>query len=536
MPVSDRNLEFAVQNIARYGDTDVFPFPLENHWLHDTPKDVVGLLSRLDRDFDGWLRSYPVTFVKSLSSVGYFGFRGATQIDPIWNAYLLGLVLEIAPDLEAARVDRGREVVFSYRFSPAADTYTLFDPDLGWARFHRTALAKATSFEYVVFTDLSDFYARAYHHRLENALRQATKNTEAVGRIMELLKRLAGGVSYGLPIGGHAARMLAELLLNRTDRLMSASGIQFCRFVDDYFLFAASQEDAQSGLVRMSEILLANEGLTLSRAKTRVMSRSEFLRTSPLAEPAEATSEEEASARAFLRLRLTFDPYSPTASQDYDQLKEHLERFDITAMLARELRKSRIDEAITRQLIKSLRFVAPEVRDGAVLSLLQNLNVLYPVFPTVAILLRQLIPDLSDDTRIAVFDTVRDLITKRSHIVLVPTNLSYAIRLLAFDRAEDTDALLIDLYGRAGTDMLIKRDIILSMTRRRVDYWLSDLLKRFAVLSPWERRALIPASYVLGDEGRHWREHVRDELHELDRGFLTWVGSKNSGRSWELPL
>src|SRR5947209_17873685 len=32
---------------------------------------------------------------------------------------------------------------------------------------------------------------------------------------------------------------------------------------------------------------------------------------------------------------------------------------------------------------------------------------------------------------------------------------------------------------------------------------LSQQLRRFSVLTPWERRALITASYVLGDEGRH---------------------------------
>ena len=36
--------------------------------------------------------------------VGYTSFRWVTQIDPIWNAYLLGLVLSIAPAIEAERI------------------------------------------------------------------------------------------------------------------------------------------------------------------------------------------------------------------------------------------------------------------------------------------------------------------------------------------------------------------------------------------------------------------------------------------------
>ena len=117
----------------------------------------------------------------------------------------------------------------------------------------------------------------------------------------------------------------------------------------------------------------------------------------------------------------------------------------------------------------------------------------------------------------------------------MPTNLAYAIRLIALGRSEETDVLLAQLYDRPRSEML-RRDIILALTRRRADYWLSDVLKRFSVLSPWEKRALIPASYVLGDEGRHWRERVRSELSPVDLGFMQWVGSKNSGRQWEVPL
>ncbi len=202
-----------------------------------------------------------------------------------------------------------------------------------------------------------------YHHRLENALNQATKNGEVVRRVMEIFQRLSiGGTSYGLPVGGQASRIFAELLLNRTDRLLLATGISFCRFVDDYYLFASNTGHAQATLVQLSEILLTNEGLTLARAKTRVLSSSEFLRFSPVAEVESSTSSDDAMAQEFLSFRLAFDPYSPTADEDYVLLKDQLETFDITGMLARELRKSRIDESFTRHLIKAMRYLRPELR------------------------------------------------------------------------------------------------------------------------------------------------------------------------------
>jgi hypothetical protein len=269
MIITEQNALFAVRNVSRHGDTDVFPFPIENHWFHDSEQAVTELLMQLDANFDDWLRAYPINFATCLSSVGYHGFRAATQIDPIWNAYLVALLLKIGSDIEAARLPTAKDLVFSYRFKPSDDRNTLFDQEIGWARFHRTALERSKSFEFIVSTDISDFYPRVYHHRLENALSQATKENEVVRRIMEILKRLSGGTSYGLPVGGNAARLLAELLLNRTDRLLRASNVPFCRFVDDYLLFSDSKESAQAALVQLSEVLLANEGLTLARAKNQ---------------------------------------------------------------------------------------------------------------------------------------------------------------------------------------------------------------------------------------------------------------------------
>jgi hypothetical protein len=144
-----------------------------------------------------------------------------------------------------------------------------------------------------------------------------------------------------------------------------------------------------------------------------------------------------------------------------------------------------------------LRFLEESLRDAAVQSIIRNLNLLYPIFPTIAILLRQILDQTSETAKNEVFDTLRALIREESHILLVPANLCYAIRILASDRSEDTDALLIGLYSKASSDMMIKRDILLAMVRRGVDYWLSARLKQFATATAWEKRALIVASFIL---------------------------------------
>jgi hypothetical protein len=537
MPIVKRaNLEFALKNVAQYGDTDIFPFPLENHWFHDQCPAVVDLLENIDENFEEKLGSYPVHHVKSLAGVGYFGFRTATQIDPIWNAYLLGLMIEIGDDIEAKRVSSDRGAIHAYRFRMDPNKYTLFSPDYGWASFQQTALKHAESSKYILFTDISDFYYRIYHHRLENALKEATRNLGAVNRIMVLLKKLStGNSSYGIPVGGNAARILAELLLNRADKLLLAHNVRFCRFVDDYYLFAESREEVQRLLITLSEALLL-EGLSIARSKTRLMSKSEFLRSSPIAEHTVAESEIEAEALQLLKLRLTYDPYSLTGEEDYLKLRDELEHFNIVGMLAREINKSRIDEVLIKQLIKAIRFLKSGVREQAVESIIDNIEVLYPVFPTIAILLKRLIDDVDKNTAKKIFSRLRKLLRDQSHVILVPNNLAFVVRLLAYDDDDASEALLIQAYERSDINANIKRDVLLAMARRKAGYWLSEKLHRFVDVTPWERRALIVASYILGDEGKHWRSNTRAHRNAIEEKFSTWVADKNNGKVWEIPL
>lgn len=205
-------------------------------------------------------------------------------------------------------------------------------------------------------------------------------------------------------------------------------------------------------------------------------------------------------------------------------------------MLAREFEKSRIDEVLIRQLIKSIRFIGtPESRNQALLSIVRNIDKLYPVFPTVSIMLRRLLDDMEPATRIEVFSYIRELVKNHSHIILVPTNLTFAIRILAHDTSEDVEPLLIALHNSPGLDMMAKRDIIIAMTRRRAVYWISDVLRRYSILTPWEKRALIVASYIMGDEGRHWRDKMKEQLSAVDAEFMKWVGTKYNGRIWDVP-
>lgn len=489
----------------------------------------------IDNNFDEYLLRCPISCVKSLSVVGYHGFRSATQVDPLWNAYTLALVLTLAEDIERARIPVSRETIFSYRFKPDFDACSLFDQNIGWRAFQQAAVDRARDYAFVLSCDISDFYPRVYHHRLENALKKASENTECIRRIMRILAFIAGGVSYGLPVGGPAARLLSEIVLNTVDRLLMVDDIPFCRFVDDYYIFAQTREDAYGYLVALSQLLLENEGMALQRSKTRIISRDEFLATSLFAEENQADTVQEQDSRKFISLRLQYDPYSPSAEEDYQTLKQELAQFDVVGMLAREIRKGRIEEPLTRQLLRALKYLESSVRSNTICSLMNNLQVLYPVFPTVMMVVKSVLSDLDERARQTVFDTLRVLIREKSYITRVPGNLAFALRVLAYDPSEETDVVLNSLY-KEPWDMMIKRDIILCMARRNAGYWISNCRRYYHSLTPWERRALVIASYILEDEGSHWRDSIKKELMLMDQIAMSWAADKKNRGQWELPL
>lgn len=524
----------AINNIISYGDTDVFPFPIENTIFYDRKEDVIAYLIQLHKNFTNELNEAPPFNDSQLSPVGYSGFRWVTQLDPIWNAYFLGLVVSIGELIEKDRVSDNN--VFSYRFVNGQDD-NLFNANIGWHTFHRRSLELADSYETIVICDISDFYLRIRHHRLENALGQLQCPKEITDRIIDFLQNFSSTYSHGLPIGGPAARMLSELLLNQTDQLLKSEGVQFCRFADDYHIFASSQDEAYDYLLFLSKKLLNNEGLALQKSKTRIMSSAEFKRTSPILKHDESDFD-NLNAQAFLTISLTFDPYSLTAEDDYQALKHEIEKFDIIGLLRRELAKSHIDIAVTKQIVKALKYISEPQRDQAILSICDSLANLYPIFPTIILVIKSIWHDISIDARNKVGHSMRQLFREKSHLIKTEINQQYACRLLSYEFRQENVELFQRLFSLTESTA-IKRDIILAMFNWRYTAWISDMRNQYRNFTSPLRKAFIIASYALGDEGNHWRRFNKKGFSDFEKIINAWAETKskqNTDNVWRVPL
>lgn len=536
----DESFSRALRNINNHGDTDIFPYPIENFVFYDHKTEIIELLRKMAGDIDAFLVSDPPANANALAPVSYTGFRWATQIDPIWNAFLLGNVISIAENIEKARISISRNIVFSYRYCWNNDTGDLFNPEFGWTSFMKQSNKLCEENKFVVTCDISEFYARINHHRLENSLRQLRVPGNEPGHIMKFLSNFSDTYSFGMPVGGPAARILAELLLNQVDQLLDVNGVRFCRFADDYHIFAESYEAALTALVFLSEKLLQNQGLQLQKAKTRIMTAAEFLSTSPLQSEEhheEDREKTELSRRAhdLMRFSIRFDPYMANSQDRYEALKSEIQRINIIELLKAELVKSRVHIALTRRIVNALKFVEADFRDEAVISLIDNHDLLFPIFSNVLLVVKNLFEQLEPETQDYILDKIRSLIQTGSHVFAVELNLAYAIRLLSCKQSASSGELLNTIY-RQSKSSLLRRDIIIAMARWQSWYWLSDIKTSFRTLGPLERRAFIVSSFNLSDEGRHWRSHLKSEFNDLERIMERWASQKQGLADWNLPL
>lgn len=521
----EKAIDLALENVAKHGDTDVFPFPFETHVFFDNPKECKNILLDMHAKFDDYMARTPPSTLETLTQVGYTGFRWATQIEPFWNVYYLALVISIAEQIENTRVPVENEKVFSYRYEWDDTSAKLFKPST-WLDYKKKGLELSEKYQFVIVTDIADFYPRIYHHRIDNALRRLPGVGETPKRIMDLLFSFSKNVSYGLPVGGPASRILAELALVTTDLQLSRRNIKFCRYADDYCIFCENKSDAYKLLVLLSEKLHI-EGLSLQKKKTKIITTEEFRETARLIDPADKNDPLAEEEQKLLNISLRYDPYSDNADEDYEALKFAVKDIDIIGILGREVSKTTIDSTVTKQAINAIHALDPQEQYGAISTLLEedNLSVLSPVFVLVMRAIKGVYNDLPEDGKDFVDKQLVSLYESKSHLVSVDLNISYFVQALSRRRSLPKEEILIDIFDNT-TKPLIKRQVIMVMASWDCHYWLTDIKGNYGGYTEWEKRALIIASYSLGDEGKHWRTHTKDTWSETDTLIRDWYANR----------
>lgn len=362
----------------------------------------------------------------------------------------------------------------------------------------------------VVQTDISSFYEHVNHHRLENCVTDLFSEGSTVPtQIDRLLSSYASGRSFGLPVGGQCARILAELLMSSVDRMLSDAGVIWHRYVDDFTLITSSQADGYRALSVLSHAL-ADYGLSLNRTKTTVLMAKHYI---DYARTQLGTPDDETSK--LREIDLHFDPYSDTADSDYEQLRETVEKLEVQALLNLELQKGQPDAFLVAQIGRTLKLHTPRVALQLCTTILDSKN-LHAFRASWSSIMRGITSVRADEANSEIFealDRLLDAIPEHSpHLLLPETNCLHFLRAIRFQRTQSRAVYVFNTVYSSTKSETVRRGCIECWRHWKDRPSFIRMRNTWSSLGAEEQRMLWLAAAEFGDDGDHFRKQVSKSL------------------------
>lgn len=502
----EKAINLAIENVRKEGLTDIFPAPFEVSLLkseHFRSFLAAKIKTRINSNSLSGLKVHPISHVLFPKKDAY-DFRRAALIQPIDTIVYLALVLLYAGEIEKHRVKKRNKVVFSYRFKPKGGY--LFDPKFNYTSFQArvTERLKSRRVKVLVKCDISNFYDRLNLHRLESTLLSLPIDTKLVKLTNELLLFWANRDSYGLPIGGNASRILAETALVSVDDYLRSLKVQFCRFVDDYRLFAPDAKTAHAWLTILVERLYL-EGLTVNPAKTVIEDVSKRTKNST------AISEEARQVANELRQGRIIVGYTGTIPTKFRELsdREIAELKDATT--------DELEERITNNQIlqpndvrKFLRMVVAS-DDYSKLYLYQSLIEKFPQFTPLIV---DLLIKKESHIPIELKESIKGYFSRvLSEGVKYPEYMLISIVRLLGEKGFSNTAALMELFRslRRNSGAFIGRAVLDALTGNTSRTDVLEIRQYYPRADLWEKRSIIGIvdSTLSEEEKRPWLKNVK---------------------------
>lgn len=499
------HFERAAREISRHGDNDTLPFDMDVRFCGDEAEALAAIAygfyaelrdSQASKDNHERIAELLVHSERLLAPSGPAGFRVVAKIHPFWNIYLNGLAIAIAEALEPHR----SSFAHSYRFLPDGGE-RLFDETKSWRAFKEATVAQANmagSEAVVVQTDISSFYEHVSHHYVENVIGTLGGDSGPVSKqVNALLSKFFAGRSFGLPVGGQGARVLSELVLNQVDAALTAKGVHWHRYVDDYVLIAKNAAEAYRALGITAHALM-DYGLSLNKSKTVFLSSKHYSDyvTSQL-------GGDDVEAAKLRSIDLKFDPYSDSPDEDYESLVETVETLDVCQLLNRELEKSLPDSFLVTQIGRTMRLHEPTAALEIAWTLLkqQNLHAFRSSFSTIMRGIATLRGDIRFSSIHVTLDSLLDAIPKHSeHLLKADTSLLHYLRSLRFQSTPTRVLFIRQLFDESQLD-IVRRACIECWRGWGDAVAFNYLRNRWQQMSPECQRLYWFASFEFGEEG-----------------------------------
>lgn len=231
---------------------------------------------------------------------GRYTFRSIAYMTIADTIKFTAAAFSLGETIEPKRLDAN--IVFSNRFSTA--DLTLDKSRYDQFRARSKELSDPAQFKIKVVTDIANFYDRLNLHKLENILLEIRCDRQRVKMVIHALMHWSKQQSFGLPVGSDGTRLLAEAMLINVDNELKQRGITFVRYVDDFRLFSATQQQAYEAMQVLDDAL-RREGLFVNSGKTRLVDLQREAEEAPerqeAFQPVDVNAKEEVSTRVKTR-------------------------------------------------------------------------------------------------------------------------------------------------------------------------------------------------------------------------------------------
>jgi len=367
----------------------------------------------------------------------------------------------------------------------------------------------AEQYDYVLATDISDFYNQIYLHRVRNALEDIGAESDLAREIEGFLMRLNHKASQGLPIGPAASIILAEAALIDVDQFIYQHGLEHVRYVDDFRIFADSEGKLKTVLEELVVYLHQQHRLGLVSEKTKIHESHVFVHE----ELQNAYQLEKLDLMRSIEAGNQYGEFSSTDEYDGDdnddddtplgdRLEEALDRVRASGIL---------DLGVIRAIIRR----AKQARDSSIVPLLcEDLEFYLPVINDIALYFDSLFSFDQDEVCEALSDAcVNGYLSSQGAKVWIGWYLARHIERLditlrTYLQSCDAPTMTIAELGKGNLS------------------WSKAAKQKVSSSASWDRRAYIYALSGLSSDERKVSLNTISKtvsLTQLDAWVLKWV-------------
>jgi hypothetical protein len=518
--ITEDHLDFALAHVTSYYDTDFFPradefFAICHNWT-EVKKHI------LESDFGGIFVAAPIKEPWPKIKGGY---RVVHRLEPIDCLIYTAFAKAVSAKVEESRASP--EVACAYRLTDSYDRF--FGDGSGFEVFRERCEALSNTHEFVLCTDIADFYNKIYLHRLQNALELAA-SSQIASAIENFLTILNTKASQGIPVGPAASIVMSEVTLNDVDKFLYTKGVEYVRYVDDFRIFGGSKGYLEKILQDLVIYLHETQRLALNSSKTYILNSADYIEQ----ELNNQYAQEKIKIFGDLDGVGIYSAHS-SAEDDFgdDQEADVEDAEEVGDILFESLSKMLAYESLDLGLIRAIVRRAKAHKSDSIFELLvERLDFILPAINDVILYFDSLSDDKFLDEKTEVFASIVTSGIMNSRVARLWFEWYFSRHQILLKNSTIRNFIF-------GGESLRSQAIAAISTKNEA--WIKERKERLQHYVLWDRRSIILAASVLSkDERDKWLRPLMkgNSLSHLDEWMIKWVldGSPRSLDCLDIPF